>query len=53
MLIRIGAYIKGSDRELDEALSKKEQMEAFLTQDSTAINDFQETIDSMIMLMGS
>ncbi|HEX5669965.1 MAG TPA: EscN/YscN/HrcN family type III secretion system ATPase, partial [Sulfuricurvum sp.] len=51
MLIRIGAYIKGSDKELDEAIAKKEQMEAFLTQDATAITDFQESIDTMVALM--
>jgi flagellum-specific ATP synthase len=51
MLIRIGAYIKGSDKELDEAIAKKEQMEAFLSQDATLITDYQESIDSMIALM--
>lgn len=42
ILVRIGSYQKGSDKELDYALNKKEKLEAFLQQDSTAILDFKE-----------
>ncbi|RAX55296.1 EscN/YscN/HrcN family type III secretion system ATPase [Helicobacter sp. 16-1353] len=42
VLIRIGSYQKGSDKELDYALSKKEKLEAFLQQDSTTMLDFKE-----------
>lgn len=53
MLIRIGAYVRGSDKELDEAISKKEQMEAFLAQDSSLQSDYDEAIATLITLMGS
>ena len=51
MLIRIGAYIRGTDRELDEAISKKEKMEAFLSQEAMSASGYQETIDQWIELM--
>ena len=52
MLVRIGAYTKGSDRELDEALDKKEAMERFMRQGATYITGFDETVKEMIVLMG-
>ena len=51
VLIRIGAYTKGSDPELDEAIKKKLLMEKFLTQDATLQNKFQNSVDSLIALM--
>ncbi len=51
MLIRIGAYIKGSDVELDEAIEKKEAMEAFLMQDAGEIAAFEESVAKLIELM--
>ncbi len=51
MLIRIGAYTKGSDKELDEAIEKKEAMEAFLIQDAQEIAPVQESITTLIELM--
>ena len=51
MLLRIGAYTKGSDAELDEAIEKKEAMEAFLTQDATLISSYEQTIDTLVELM--
>jgi len=51
VLIRIGAYTKGSDRELDEAINKKESMEKFLSQDSNTQNPFADTSDEIIKLM--
>ncbi len=53
MLIRIGAYVRGTDRELDEAIGKKEKMEAFLSQEAMTMTGYQETIDQLIELMGS
>ena len=44
MLIRIGAYQKGTDLELDTALNKKEAMENFLKQSATQSIPFEETI---------
>jgi flagellum-specific ATP synthase len=52
MLIRIGAYTKGSDRELDEAISKKESMEAFLSQNAHDISEFKKTQEILLKLMG-
>ena len=50
-LIRIGAYTKGSDKELDEAINKKEAMEAFMSQKATNQSDFKETVQELIELM--
>ncbi len=44
ILIRIGAYEKGNDAELDLAISKKEKMNEFLQQDPDEIIEFDETI---------
>ncbi len=43
VLIRIGAYTKGSDPELDEAIDKKGAIENFLSQDSQHQNLFDDT----------
>ena len=51
MLIRIGAYIKGNDAELDEAIAKKEQMEAFLTQDANLSVTFEGSVNELLTLM--
>ncbi|MEA3369824.1 MAG: flagellar protein export ATPase FliI [Campylobacterota bacterium] len=50
-LIRIGAYTKGSDRELDEAIAKKEQMERFISQGATFRVSFSEALDELLELM--
>jgi len=42
VLIRIGAYQKGIDKELDEAVEKKEKMENFLKQTPKEIYSFEE-----------
>ena len=44
MLVRIGAYQKGSDPELDAALERKEAMDNFLRQSSDQTVPFDETI---------
>ncbi|HEB9342195.1 TPA: flagellar protein export ATPase FliI [Campylobacter coli] len=44
VLLRIGAYQKGSDKELDEALAKKEFMQKFLGQNPEESFEFEETI---------
>ena len=53
MLIRIGAYTKGSDPELDEALNKKKGMDDFLKQDSGFQSPYEDTTKKIITLMGS
>ena len=50
-LIRIGAYTKGSDPELDEAIDKKETMEKFISQGSMFMTHFEETSKDLISLM--
>jgi len=50
--LTIGAYYtKGSDKELDEAIAKKDAMEKFLTQDANIQSDFNETLNELIKLM--
>ncbi|EJV0549741.1 flagellar protein export ATPase FliI [Campylobacter coli] len=44
VLLRIGAYQKGSDKELDEAIAKKEFMQKFLGQNPEKSFEFEETI---------
>ena len=51
MLIRIGAYTKGSDADLDEAINKKEPMEKFLTQNSMLQNPFEDTKKTLLEIM--
>jgi flagellum-specific ATP synthase len=51
VLIRIGAYVKGTDKELDEAIAKKESMQEFLSQVSTQQNPYEKTVEQIITLM--
>jgi len=51
VLIRIGAYTKGTDSELDAALSKKEGMERFISQGATFKTNFTDTSSELISLM--
>ncbi|WP_457596864.1 flagellar protein export ATPase FliI [Hydrogenimonas sp.] len=44
MLVRIGAYQRGSDPQLDEALAKREAMEEFLKQRADEAVSFEETV---------
>lgn len=50
-LIRIGAYIKGTDSELDEAIDKKEAMERFIAQGSTFKVKFEDSVSDIIELI--
>ncbi len=43
VLVRIGAYEKGNDKELDLAIQKKEQMNQFVLQQPDEVVEFQET----------
>ncbi len=47
VLIRIGAYEKGNDKELDEAIDKKESMEEFLKQAPDKIESFEKTVETL------
>ena len=47
VLIRIGAYQRGSDAELDLAIEKKEQMEAFIKQNAHEIVPLEVTVESL------
>jgi flagellum-specific ATP synthase len=51
MLIRIGAYTKGTDSELDEAIDKKEDMEKFMIQGATFKTEFDEASKLLIEIM--
>jgi len=50
-LIRIGAYVKGSDEELDEAIDKKELMERFITQGANYKVSFSQSVEDIISLI--
>ena len=51
VLIRIGAYEKGNDKELDEAIEKKEAMEEFLKQAPDKIESFEKTVKTLKKLV--
>jgi flagellum-specific ATP synthase len=51
MLIRIGAYTKGTDKELDEAIDKKAVMERFIAQGSKFQISFKEASEGLIEIM--
>ncbi|SFV63413.1 Flagellum-specific ATP synthase FliI [hydrothermal vent metagenome] len=50
-LIRIGAYTKGSDAELDEAIDKKIKMAEFISQGAMYQEDFDTSSNTLINLM--
>jgi flagellum-specific ATP synthase len=47
VLLRIGAYQKGNDKELDMAIAKKELMEQYLQQTPEEVFDFTESIEKL------
>jgi flagellum-specific ATP synthase len=51
VLLRIGAYQKGNDKELDEAISKKELMEQFLQQTPEESFDFLDSIEKLQQIL--
>lgn len=51
ILIRIGSYQKGFDKDLDEAIEKKNQMNDFMTQDENEIFDYDESVERLINMM--
>lgn len=53
MLIRIGAYVKGTDSELDEAMDKKIGMEKFMSQDANMQTSYEDTLAELTALMSS
>ena len=52
VLIRIGAYQKGVDKELDYAISKKSAMEEFIKQNPDEGVEFNQTIDMLVKIVG-
>ncbi len=51
MLIRIGAYTKGTDSDLDEAIEKKAKMERYLSQGAMYQMSFKECSEGLIEIM--
>ncbi len=49
-LISIGAYVKGSDPIVDEAISKKEIIDGFLKQGTEEYDDFATVIEKLRMI---
>jgi type III secretion protein N (ATPase) len=46
-LVTLGAYAKGSDKELDDALARMPRIEQFLRQDPTEKAAFQDTVAAL------
>jgi len=51
-LINIGAYVKGSSADIDEAIDKHKDIEAFLTQSVDEKFGFEESVESMRRIAG-
>ncbi len=51
MLIRIGAYIKGTDVELDEAMDKKKVMEQFVSQSANEQVAYEKSAEELMKIM--
>ncbi|KAB0574105.1 flagellar protein export ATPase FliI [Helicobacter pullorum NCTC 12824] len=51
VLIRIGAYQAGSDKEIDEAIAKKSDMEDYLRQNYDESWDYTKSVNRLIELM--
>jgi type III secretion protein N (ATPase) len=47
-LVALGAYAKGSDRDLDEAIAKMPRIEQFLRQDPRDIVPYERTVEMML-----
>ena len=52
-LIRIGAYNKGTDPELDEAIEKKDAMQKFISQAATEKRAFDESVEELLTIMNA
>ncbi|AJD06967.1 flagellar protein export ATPase FliI [Campylobacter lari] len=50
VLLRIGAYQKGTDKELDQAIAKKDFMQQFLSQNPEESFEFGDTINMLKMI---
>ncbi|MDX9742687.1 MAG: flagellar protein export ATPase FliI [Arcobacteraceae bacterium] len=48
VLIRVGAYKKGMDVELDKAIAKKDKVRAFLTQDVSEKHSYDEVLKKFL-----
>jgi len=46
-LVTLGAYAKGTDKELDEALAHMSRIEAFLRQDPVELSPFEATLNAL------
>ncbi len=53
LLLRIGEYKKGNDAEVDEAIAKMPQLNAFLQQGLSEKSTYQETVEHMIKVVNS
>jgi type III secretion protein N (ATPase) len=51
-LVTLGAYVKGTDAELDEAISKMPKIERFLGQSPRAVAPFDDTVAQLARLVG-
>lgn len=50
-LISLGAYSRGSDREVDAAIEKMPRIDAFLQQSAVQVVPFEETVRGVLALM--
>jgi len=48
VLLRIGAYKKGMDKELDDALMRKDKIRKFLSQGTNEISSYEQTVKALM-----
>ena len=51
-LIHIGAYVKGSSKRIDEAISKIDAINEFLCQDIFEVDNYEVTKQKLIQISG-
>jgi type III secretion protein N (ATPase) len=51
-LLALGAYSKGSDADLDDAIARMPAIERFLRQDAMSPSLFDETVDALVRTVG-
>lgn len=52
LLVRIGEYAKGSDRETDEAIERREAIQNFLRQETDETTEYPDTVNKLMEAVG-
>ncbi|MEI8599874.1 FliI/YscN family ATPase [Shewanella sp. PP-Sp27a-2] len=53
LLIRVGEYVKGADKETDEAVARHQDIQQFLCQSVNEFSPYEETLQKLQLLLSS